>query len=127
MRQILLIDDNPLQLKVREAVLRNAGFTVTLAATVETALARLRTMGEDIGLIVTDHVMSEGSGSDLVRTLRAEEYWLPVVVLSGMPEAYGEYAGLNVLFRVKPLPPAELLDLVRTTLGENEQHARGAA
>ena len=42
---MLLIDDNPLQLKVREAVLRNAGFQVSVATTAESALAMLRVLG----------------------------------------------------------------------------------
>ena len=40
--QVLLVDDNPLQLSVREAVLRKAGFQVSVATTAESALATLR-------------------------------------------------------------------------------------
>jgi hypothetical protein len=31
---------------------------------------------------------------------------MPVIVLSGLPDAEEEYEGLNVAFRMKPLPPA---------------------
>ena len=34
-------------------------------------------------------------------------------MLSGLPDAEMEYEGLNVAFRLKPLPPAELIELVR--------------
>ena len=126
MLQILLIDDNPLQLGVRETVLRHAGFQVSVATTAESALATLRTLGNRIGLVITDHVMPQVSGSEFVRLLRAENDWVPVIVLSGMPEAAPEYEGLNVVFRQKPLPPLELIELARSSL-DGCRSQRGAA
>ncbi len=123
---VLLVDDNPLQLSVREAVLRGAGFGVAIATTGESALATLRTMGSRIGVVVTDHIMPGCSGSELVRQIRAENDWVPVVVLSGMPEAASEYSGMNVLFRQKPLPPAEMIALIRACLNEDSRNC-GAA
>jgi DNA-binding response OmpR family regulator len=122
---VLLVDDNPLQLRVREAVLQKAGFGVCLATTADSALAMLHVLADRIGVVVTDHVMPDRSGSELVRAIRAENNWLPIVVLSGLPEAFGEYEGLDVVFRAKPFPPAELIDLVRASLDEAAQ--RGAA
>jgi CheY-like chemotaxis protein len=124
--EVLLVDDNPLQLKVREAVLRNGGLQVTVATTAASALALLRALGDRIGVVVTDHVMPEASGSDLVRAIRAEANWLPIVVLSGLADAVVEYEGLDVVFRVKPLPPAELIQLVRASLDQGAGR-RGAA
>lgn len=123
---VLLIDDNPLQLRVREAVLRNAGFHVSVATTAESALALLRTSGNRIGVVVTDHVMPGCSGSELVRIIRAENNCLPIVVLSGLPESFVEYEGLDVVFRSKPFPPTELIELVRSSL-EQALRQRGAA
>jgi hypothetical protein len=37
-------------------------------------------------------------------------------VLSGLPEAELEYQGMDVLFRLKPIQPQELIDLSRTML-----------
>ena len=124
--EVLLVDDNPLQLKVREAVLRNAGFQVIIATTAVSALALLRTLADRIGLVVTDHVMPECSGSELVRSIRAKNDWLPIIVLSGLLEAEVEYRDLDVVFRAKPFPPAELIELVRSSLNQATRH-RGAA
>ncbi len=124
--QVLLIDDNPLQLSIREAVLRNAGFQVCIATTSESALAMLRVLSDRIGVVVTDHLMPECSGSELVRQIRAGNDWLPVIVLSGLAEAESEYEGMQVVFRAKPLPPPELIELVRSSLAQAEQR-RGAA
>lgn len=126
LNQVLLIDDNPLQLSVREAVLRKAGFQVSIATTAESALATLRVLRDRIGVVVTDHLMPECSGSELVRQIRASNDWLPVIVLSGLAEAEAEYEGLQVVFRAKPLPPPELIELVRSSLVLAEQR-RGAA
>ncbi len=127
MGQVLLIDDNPLQLRVRETVLRNAGFKICLATTAESALATLRALSERIGLVITDHVMPGGDGAQFVRKLRQENSWLPVIVLSGMAEAEPEYDGLDVVFRVKPVPPPELIELVHTCMEGNGSHQAGAA
>ncbi len=126
MSQLLLIDDNALQLSVREAVLRNAGFTVAVATTAESALATLRILGERIGLVITDHIMPGCNGTELVRRLRQENDWVPVIVLSGLAEAETEYEGLNIVFRQKPVPPPELIALVRHIVNANGNQA-GAA
>jgi DNA-binding response OmpR family regulator len=126
LNQVLLIDDNPLQLSVREAVLRNAGFQVSIATTAQSALAILHVLRDRIGVVVTDHLMPECSGSELVRRIRADNDWLPVIVLSGLADAESEYAGLEVVFRPKPLPPMELIELVRASLACADQR-RGAA
>jgi DNA-binding response OmpR family regulator len=126
LNQVLLVDDNPVQLSVREAVLRKAGFQVSIATTAESALATLRTLGDRIGVIVTDHLMPGRGGPELVRRIRAENDWIAVIVLSGLPDANSEYEGLEVVFRVKPLPPPELIELVRSSLAQANRH-RGAA
>jgi len=126
LKQVLLIDDNALQLSVREAVLRGAGFQVSVATTGESALAMLRVLRHNIGIVVTDHIMPGCDGPELVRRVRAMDPGLPIVVLSGLAEANAQYDGLNVVFRCKPFPPPELIELVRTTLGQPEQD-RGAA
>jgi DNA-binding NtrC family response regulator len=126
LRPILLIDDNPVQLKVRETVLRHAGIQVSVATTADSALATLRALPGRFGLVITDHLMPGTTGSGLVRQMRAEKLWLPVIVLSGLAEAEMEYDDLDVSFRVKPYPPLELIHLVQSLL-EGHEEQRGAA
>ena len=127
MGQLLLIDDNALQLSVRETVLRNAGFAVCVATTAESALATLRILGGRINLVITDHIMPGRNGVDFVRELRQENDWVPVIVLSGLPEAEAEYDGLDVIFRQKPVPPPELIALVHSITKANGNDQAGAA
>ncbi len=125
MRRILLIDDSPLQLRVREAVLRDAGFEVCIATTAETAHALLRTesVGSSIGVIVTDHILPGASGAEFVRQLRRIKAEVPVIVITGLPEVESEYAGLNVIFRHKPCPPPELIALVSACMKDTDKAA----
>ena len=71
-----------------------------------------------IGLVITDHLMPVMSGPEFVSELRRRGYTLPVVVLSGLPDAEAAYQGLNVIFRVKPFDPDSLIRLVQDLLGE---------
>jgi DNA-binding response OmpR family regulator len=116
--QVLLIDDSPMQLSVRETILREAGFQVSIATSAESALAVLRTAGRHFGVIVTDHVLPGASGAEFVRQLRELKPDVPVIVVSGMPDVDDEYAGSNAVVRQKPLPPPELIQLVRAALDE---------
>ena len=111
---VLLVDDSPLQLRVREAVLRDAGFRVSIATTAESALAVLRipVVAESIAAVITDHVMPDMSGVDLVRAVRKLRPDMPVIVITGMPDAEEEYEGLDVEFRLKPTRPDDLIALV---------------
>ena len=116
--RVLLVDDDALQLRVREAVLREAGLEVCVATTAEGALALLRgeSVGSSIGVIITDHVLPGMTGAEFVQQLRFLQPRVPVIVITGMPDVEGEYAGMNVVFRQKPCPPAELIALIRHSL-----------
>lgn len=117
MTAVLLIDDNPVQLRAREAVLRNAGLETYVATTQESALALLSSKAAGgVGAIITDHIMPGSSGADFVRALRTAKPGVPVIVITGLAEAESDYRGAGVTFRQKPCPPEELIALVRSCL-----------
>ena len=98
--------------------MRDAGFEVCSATTAESAHALLRSEpgGGSIGVIVTDHILPGASGAEFVRQLREIKPSVSVIVITGLPEAEDEYAGLGVIFRQKPCPPLELIALVRAAM-----------
>src|ERR1051326_7584252 len=102
MRQALLLDDNIAQLTVRELLLRKAEIESHVATKAQSALALLRSDAgkAKIGVVITGHLMPDMDGTEFVRQLRAFNKEVPVIVISGLPDADSEYAGLNVLFRV---------------------------
>jgi CheY-like chemotaxis protein len=115
---ILLVDDNSIQSTTRKAILARSGRSVAVASDGRQALALLEEADENrpVRLVVTDHLMPGMNGPEFVGELRARFPDLPVLVLSGMAEAEDEYENLDVIFRVKPFPPDELLGLVRSLL-----------
>jgi DNA-binding response OmpR family regulator len=117
-KQVLLLDDNPTQLSIRDLVLRRAGLECEIATSAQIALALLRSAPgrKSIGLVITDHIMPGMDGVEFVRQLREFSPEMPVVVISGLAEAEEQYEGLNVIFRIKPCDPESLIELVRTSL-----------
>ena len=122
-KTVLLVDDNPLQLSTRQTVLSEAGLEVQVATRADSALALLRSLSaaQKIGVIVTDHIMPEATGSDFVRLVREVNPDVPIIVISGLAEAEEEYTGMDIVFRQKPCPPPELIKLVQSAVAKSEQ------
>jgi CheY-like chemotaxis protein len=118
--RILLVDDNHIQSTTRRAILEGSGREVCVAQQGQQALDLLNEAepSQTIGLIVSDHLMPIMSGPEFVAEVRRRGFTLPVVVLSGLPDAESAYDGLNVVFRLKPCDPDSLIRLVQELLGE---------
>lgn len=121
MSRLLLVDDDPVLLAARSAVLRGAGFDVVEVQSADEALAMLHDPAARSGcrLVITDHVMPGASGLDFVREIRRISPSLPVVVVSGFSGSEQEYEGLDVAFLHKPCLPEELIQKVRGILNQN--------
>jgi len=115
---ILLLDDNAVQAATRQTILKRAGYFVIAALNPTRALEQFQTgdFPDEIGLVITDHLMPEMSGLHFVKELRKSHPTLPVMVISGLEEAEQEYAGMDVTFRLKPVMPETLLASVHALL-----------
>ncbi len=114
---ILLVDDDALQAITRQCILERVGHCVQVSPAGAQALDFLRTRdSHSVRLIITDHQMPGMNGPEFVRNLRKEGCLLPVVVLSGYADVEDEYEGLNVICRVKPFAPDQLISLVQYLL-----------
>ncbi len=122
---ILLIDDNAIQAATRQTILKRAGYFVIAALSPQRTLEQFKNseFPEDIGLVITDHIMPGMNGSVFVKELRALHPEMPVLVISGLEEAEAEYAGMDVTFRLKPLNPDNLLASVHTLMPPPEPEA----
>ena len=118
---ILLIDDNAVQAATRQAILKRAGYFVIAALNPQRALEQFRekAFSEDIGLVITDHLMPGMNGAAFTRELRTLAPAMPVMVISGLEEAEEEYEGLGVTFRMKPLQPDNLLASVHRLMQDS--------
>jgi DNA-binding NtrC family response regulator len=122
MKQVLLIDDDPAQLSVRQLLLQRMGGiesqTVTQAK-IALELLRSESGQATFGAVITDHIMPDVDGPEFVRQLRLFAPEIPVIVVSGMPEADTLYDGLDVAFLLKPCEPEDLIALVKSALDGN--------
>jgi CheY-like chemotaxis protein len=112
---VLLVDDNPVQAATRQAILSHSGNKVFIATSAGHALALLEDLelARTVRLVITDHLMPKMNGPQFVVKVRQRFPTLPILVLSGLADAEIEYAGMNVLYRQKPIAPEELIRLTQ--------------
>ena len=116
---ILVVEDDENERHLLRRVLERGGFAVKTAIHGRDGLQRLREHGVD--LVVTDMLMPEMDGVELMRLLRTEWPSLPVIAVSGVEE-WAEYLriaahlGAKATLR-KPVVAAELVRSVRQVLG----------
>jgi CheY-like chemotaxis protein len=118
--QILLVDDNAVQASTRRAILSRTGRPVVVASSASEALRMLEDeeLFSSVSMVITDHWMPGLNGPQFVEKLRARMPKIPVLVLSGLPDVEPEYDGFEVIFRLKPFPPDQLIALVESILDE---------
>ena len=108
---VLVVDDQPQNIRLLDAVLSPHGYDVRTAASGEEALAALR--GTEIDLVLLDIVMPGMDGYEVCRRIReqAETAYLPVVMVT----ASGDEQKIKALeagaddFLTKPIDRSELL------------------
>jgi CheY-like chemotaxis protein len=122
---VLLLDDNAIQAATRQTILRRSGYFAIAALNARRALEQFQNdeFPAEIRAVITDHVMPGMSGAEFVRELRKTHPDLPVMVISGLEEAKSQYAGMNVQFLLKPLPPEQLLSHLRGLLMVEQEGA----
>lgn len=115
---ILLVDDNAIQATTRRSILLRTGRTVAVALEPAEALDMLKDddLVDSLGLVITDHYMPGMQGPEFVAEVRRVLPTVPVLVLSGFSDVEHEYEGLNILFRMKPIPPEQLIAMAKALL-----------
>ena len=116
---VLLAEDEPLVRLLARRVLEQAGYTVLVAAGGAEALETARRHDGPIHLLLTDVVMPEMSGRDLVRHLLDLRPGVPVLYMTGYSdEAIARHGVLDpgTALIQKPFTPAALARKVREAL-----------
>jgi DNA-binding NtrC family response regulator len=125
---ILLVDDNAIQATTRRTILSRIGRSVAVAHGAQQALDMLNDdqRTNRIGMVITDHWMPGMNGPEFIAILRRQLPDVPVLVLSGLPDVESEYEGLDVIFRIKPMAPEQLIALVESLLQDDQPMSRTA-
>jgi DNA-binding response OmpR family regulator len=119
MARILCIDDEPNVVKLKCAILEQAGHDATPATSAREAIELLRL--HDFDAVVTDWRLGEASGHSVVVAAK-QNSTIPVVVVSGyVGEAYQAAEPLADLYLEKPVNPEELVIIVNELLKAGER------
>jgi DNA-binding response OmpR family regulator len=115
---ILIVEDERDLATTCERLLRRHGWNVVIATSRETALSILRRDPRPV-LAIVDRQLADGDGLDVLRAARARQ--TPVIMVTG----YGSVATRRLAleegapgFLAKPFSAQELLELVRTIVGD---------
>lgn len=114
-RTILVVDDEELLLSTLQAILTAFGYRVLTATSGARALEIVATAPLPIDLVITDLVMPQMSGRELIDQLQMRAPQLPILCTSGYVVPTGPEAGQTHL--AKPFTSLELLRRVKQMLG----------
>lgn len=117
--RILLVDDDPNLTRLAERMLEPLGYHVTSVNDSRAALDLWSRSPESYDLLISDQVMPELSGAELVKQVLASRPNLPVIVWSGYSEDLDPESArvLGVrAYLMKPFTRAQLADAVASAL-----------
>lgn len=121
MLNIVLIDDDPTVQKAFSRYLSASGYQVQLANNGKQGLKIIETEPPD--LVITDIMMPEMDGLEILMAIRKLEFPLPVIAISGgmcaLPINFLRHAkdlGARYVFE-KPVPLKDLLNAVKELIG----------
>ena len=119
MPRILAVDDEPNIVRLIQVNLERQGYQVETANNGAQALEKIRASRPD--LVVSDVMMPEMDGFELLRSIRADARLadLPVIMLTAKAQdvdVMRGYSGGADMYLTKPFNPIELLNFVKRIL-----------
>lgn len=119
---ILIVEDNPVSVKVLDLNLRKQGYKTVMAKSGKEALEALEN-NSDINLILSDIMMPEMNGLQLLELIKANAMWssIPVIMCTAMADMdiVKQAVALGCKhYVVKPLNIGQVLGKVREVLRE---------
>ncbi len=126
MRTILVVDDEPMALKLVQTILEKRGFEVLITTSPNEAVNLFSAEAARIELLISDIVMPELDGPKLAQKLVTINPELPVLFMSGFVTEHEVEQAANIsqfAFIRKPFRPATLVQAVQKMLAGSEQTA----
>ena len=120
---ILIVEDEPRIASFLKKGLTEEGYACVVAEDKASAMALA---AEPVDLLLLDLILPDGSGLDLLRTLRTGRPDLPVLILTARDDVHTKVAGLDQGaddYLTKPFAFEELLARIRALLRRNQASA----
>ncbi len=117
--KILVVDDDPVVLKLCVRTLKNYGYSVLHAGNPDDAQRLFAHEGEGVGLLLTDVVLPGMNGRLLYENLKTHKPSLKVVYMSGYPEnviAERGIVGPEIILIQKPFEADRLVQVIEAVL-----------
>jgi DNA-binding NtrC family response regulator len=123
MLKIMLVDDDPLQLFLRKAILEKRFSDVERVTGAAEALCQVEQpqFARNLGLVITAHLLGGIGGPAFVAELQTRMPSLPVLVLGDSMEEAADYSGDHVYFLPRPVLPEELVSIATQMLAQDER------
>ncbi|WP_457107012.1 response regulator [Methylobacterium sp. P5_C11] len=116
-RAVLIVEDDPVQLMEAAAALRDAGYEVVEALTVETAQAHLASRSELVAMVADVDLAGEPlSGFTLAKAVAARWPELAILIVSGVEWPGEQQMPMGARFLRKPFALEGLADALHTLL-----------
>lgn len=119
MANIVIVDDEPLLLKVMGKMVQSMGFTVSSFSNPNDALEYIEDNGEECALIIVDKNMPEMNGILMAETIKKMIVTTPLLLSTGESDALEMDDELFELFSgviQKPYQKSQLEDIIHTIL-----------
>lgn len=117
-KRLLVIDEDIQVGPLLKAILENSGYEVILESNGAEALENVRRNGRDIDLVITDQVLPDKWGFEIINELKKIKLGVPIIMCSGSyPFDSPDYqiAGIHACL-MKPFYSAQLLKTVALSL-----------
>lgn len=133
--RVLVVDDNPVNLRVFSEILNHWGIIPTLVGSGNEAISALRKMadsGDSFSLILLDAMMPSMDGFMVAELIRQEPRFKPVTIMmlssADRPDDFNRCRQLGIHHYVrKPVKHSELWAAIQTALGKSSVESQFAA
>lgn len=123
-KHILVVDDEPLLVRLNKRQLENSGFTVSVSTESRDALEQLTKAPDSFDLLLTDLTMPGLSGTELIKEVRLHSPELPVIVLTGLSDKETERELFDLGVTAVIIKPVLDDELVKAVMGVFDKEYR---
>ncbi len=125
---ILVIDDDPNNIKILELNLEELGYEILAASNGVSGWSLLETRKEDIQVILLDRMMPEMSGIEFMKKLKSDSTvsHIPVIMQTAASDKKDVTEGINAgvyYYLIKPYDAELLISIVQAALNDHNEYS----